>query len=274
MVKSYIRSFVFLGLFLTLLGANEATAQKAKKWKEVNHLSIVVNEEVDKSARFFLRDDRTFLLILSSFFEDALLINVKQAIVTSLNRAEINFEDDESTAITSENLQVQFLTNYTLDGSDLKFKLQNVDVRIIPRRHLIGEITEDEIFNHTPTYKRLMNQYQPESQAFQFLSQYDKPIDIVIAFGTWCAHCKKWVSKLMKAISDCKNDNLNCTYIGISRKFDQPREFLKKNKVKNIPSVIVFENGQEIGRIIGDPEVSMEADLVAILKGNYEVKEN
>ena len=78
----------------------------------------------------------------------------------------------------------------------------------------------------------------------------------------------------MKAISDCKNDNLNCTYIGISRKFDQPKEFLKKNKVKNIPSVIVFENGQEIGRITGDPEVSMEADLVAILKGNYEVKEN
>ena len=77
----------------------------------------------------------------------------------------------------------------------------------------------------------------------------------------------------MKSIASCKNSNINCTYFGISRKFDQPKEFLEQAKIKEVPTIIVEREGKEIGRNAGSPKVSMEDDLVAILRGIYTSEE-
>jgi thiol-disulfide isomerase/thioredoxin len=165
-------------------------------------------------------------------------------------------------------LQVQYLASFEQDESTLRINLEGMDVSVIPRPHLIGETTIDKILNHSPAYQHAMDMHQPSTGAFQFLSQYKKPTNIIIAFGTWCQHCKKIVPTIMKTISECNNSNLDCSFIGISKDFDQPAEFLRKNKVKTLPSVIVFQEGKEIGRITGNPKVSMEDDLVAILNGS------
>ena len=273
-MKLKLKTLTFILAACILLSLPSNSMAELKKWKEVNHLSIVINGEMENSARFYLNEDRTFFIILSSAFNDALVLNIKDGVITTLNRAEITFEDNEFTAITSEDMRLQYLSNYTQTGSALKINLVGMDVSIIPRPHLIGKATMDEILNHTSAYKRLMNKHEPNPDAIKFLSEYNKPVNITVAFGTWCSHCKQWVPRLMKSISECNNSNLNCTYFGISQKFDQPAEFLKKNKIKKIPTIIIHRGGQEIGRIIGTPKVSMEDDLVAILEGTYTSKTN
>jgi thiol-disulfide isomerase/thioredoxin len=261
-------------ILLTLICWSDAFAQNGKKWNLVSHLSIEIDGEVDKEARFYLSDDRLLLMILSSEFKDTLVVSVKERIVHALKGERLKYEDEEFVAWTSQNAQLQFLANYTQTKSHVNVNLAGKEVRIIAREHLVGQATLGEIQAHTPTYRRLAGIYEPNPEAVEFLSRYTEPVNILIVFGTWCPHCKDWVPKFMKSISNCDNPNLNCSYFGISRKFDQPKKFIQEEKITNLPTVIVQKEGKEIGRIIGTPNVSMEDDLTEILKGTYTGKQS
>ena len=271
-LNRHIFRFSIISVFiLGVLNPNQAYVQEAetKTWHEASHLSLEIDSLLDNSARFYLSKDRAFLLVLSNAFKDALVMNVREKVIYAFSKAEVRFEDSGSTAVTNEKIDVQSLGNYTQNKSNVSASLFGKEIRVVPRAHLIGQATLDELFLHTPAYRLLADQYKPNLEAVKFLSQYQEPVNFIVAFGTWCSHCKEWVPRLIKSVLDCNNPNLNCSFVGINRKFDQPKEFVENEKIKNIPTIIVHKNGKEIGRIVGTPKVSMEDDIAAILKGTY-----
>ncbi len=279
--KKWLYIPIAMVILLISIYPNQALSQKlpekakaAKNWNEVSHLSIMINGNMDNRARFYLREDRSAVLIQSLAFKNILVLDVKTGIVNTMDSKQIVFSDGKFTALVNENIPMTYIAKFTQNKSALDFVAGGKKISIVPRQHLVGEASVDEITKHTIAYKQLMNKYEPNREAIEFLSNYDKAVTITVAFGTWCGHCKKLVPTLMKSIFECNNSNLDCTYLGINRQFSQPAEFLKENAIKKIPTVIVQRGGLEIGRITGTPVVSMEVDLVAILKGNYSPKEN
>lgn len=278
--KKWLYLPIAMVILLVSIYPNLALSQKlpektkaAKNWNEVSHLSIMINGNMDNGARFYQREDRSAVLIQSSF-KNILVLDVKTGIVNILDSKQVVFSEGKFSALVNENIPMTYVAKFTQNKSALEFVAGGKKISVVPRQHLVGEASVDEITNHTIAYKQLMNNYEPNRDAIEFLSNYDKAVTITIAFGTWCPHCKKLVPTLMKSISECNNSNLDCTYLGINKQFSQPAEFLKNNAIKKIPTVIVQRGGLEIGRITGTPVVSMEVDLVAILKGNYSPKEN
>ena len=279
--KKWLYIPIALVISLISIYPNQALTQKlpekaktAKNWNEVSHLSIVINGNMDNRARFYLREDRTAVMIQSLAFKNILVLNVKTGIVNTIDSKQIVFSEGKFSVLVDENTPMTFITNFTQNKSALEFVVGDKKISVVPRQHLVGEASVDEITKHTVAYKQLMNNYEPNREAIEFLSNYDKAVTITIAFGTWCPHCKKLVPTLMKSISECNNSNLDCSYFGINKQFNQPAKFLKENAIKKIPTVIVHRGGLEIGRITGTPRDSMEEDIVAILKGNYSPKEN
>lgn len=269
---------LFLGIFITTAYSQENTPKTSpngtKNWHEVSHLNILVNDVTDKQARFYLSEDKGFLFILSPRFLEAIILNVKSGMVNSMTKDQITVKKDDFVAVTKEQVQARYLTKFEQTQAAISFMAENKNVKIVSRPHLVGQISPEEIMNHTVAYRQMKTQYQPSREAIEYLSSYEQPITLTVAFGTWCPHCKQLVPTLMKSLEECENSNLSCSYIGINKQFNQPADFFHKNVIKKIPTVIVRQGGIEIGRITGTPEVTMEDDLAAILKGTYAPKEH
>jgi hypothetical protein len=91
-------------------------------------------------------------------------------------------------------------------------------------------------------------------------------LGVLIVAGTWCGDTQIELPKMMRLLQKLAiNDSLIAIQL-VDRK-KQNRFFITKPMhVKAIPCFIFYKQGKEIGRIIEHPSVSIEADLLLILK--------
>jgi thiol-disulfide isomerase/thioredoxin len=112
--------------------------------------------------------------------------------------------------------------------------------------------------------------YTPDSATIQSLIGLLKGKKIDIFLGTWCGDSRREVPRMMKILTNAGVDQQQIKLIFVSNesnsyKQSPQHEELGKN-IKRVPTLIVYGEDKEIGRIIEYPVVSLEKDLLSILR--------
>ncbi len=142
---------------------------------------------------------------------------------------------------------------------------------ISPHQGPVGEIELEELYETAPTWRRRAGAYQPDAEAVAALAAYPEPVDVTVALGTWCGDSRNYVPKLLRALEAAANPNLRLELVAIGRGFGAPAEDILGQRLTNVPTVIVSQDGGEIGRIVETPAAAtIEADLAAILRRDGE----
>ncbi len=118
--------------------------------------------------------------------------------------------------------------------------------------------------------------YMPDIKIIESLKPILNDYTITVFMGTWCGDSKREVPRFLKIIELANFNMQNLEIIGL--RADAPYYKLGPNNeeaglgIHRVPTFIIKKNGQEINRIVESPKLSLEADLIAIIQGEYQAK--
>lgn len=90
-------------------------------------------------------------------------------------------------------------------------------------------------------------------------------LEIAIVLGTWCSDSRREFPRFYKILEKISYSFDYLTIIGVNRLKQAPNTHIGDLKIELVPTFIISINGQEIGRIIETPELSLEKDLLKII---------
>lgn len=151
--------------------------------------------------------------------------------------------------------------------------IQNTEITVEGKQPmLLGHCSIDAFLRvpynswFTTNYKN----YLVDSLAITELRPLLKKKRIDLFMGTWCGDSKREVPIMIKILEAAGFDTSLLSIVCVSNQTDQYKkcpqgEEIGKN-ILRIPTLIVYHKRKEMGRIIESPIVSIERDLIRILK--------
>lgn len=91
--------------------------------------------------------------------------------------------------------------------------------------------------------------YKPRPEVLNNLAAVKDSVQIVALIGTWCEDSHYIFPQLLKMLTQANYDMNNLTILGIDRPKVSITPLSKALGLKKTPTIIVFKNGKEVGRV-------------------------
>lgn len=117
------------------------------------------------------------------------------------------------------------------------------------------------------------NNYQPDTVTLQTLAPQLAAKRFEIFLGSWCGDSQREVPRMLKvlAAAGVKESQVQIVFVdnraGAYKK--SPGNEQQYKNIHRVPNLIVYNQQEEIGRIIETPVISIEKDLQQILQQHY-----
>ena len=114
-------------------------------------------------------------------------------------------------------------------------------------------------------------QYRVDSATCQFVAPLLRDKQITIFLGTWCGDSRREVPRILKILDCCGFPPQQLTLVMVSNQPDaykrSPGGEESGRKIQRVPTIIIEKANGEVGRIVEFPVVSLEKDMLSILRG-------
>ena len=130
---------------------------------------------------------------------------------------------------------------------------------------LVGASSREAILRHNPAWEGTVAAYQPLPEVIGRLRSLGREVRIEVFFGSWCSDCAAHLPAFFKILDLVDSPLLKVSYTGLPREREKRGAYAKDRVIERIPTIIVFVDGREEGRIVETPRKTLEEDLAAIL---------
>ncbi len=109
--------------------------------------------------------------------------------------------------------------------------------------------------------------YLPDDKVVKALSLINtKNISITIVMATWCSDSRREVPRLYRIFDEIGYPENQIIIINVNTEKLLADEDISKLQIERVPTIIVYKNKKETGRIVETPLKSLEKDLFELLK--------
>ncbi|MCL1126316.1 thioredoxin family protein [Shewanella surugensis] len=132
---------------------------------------------------------------------------------------------------------------------------------------LTGKLQPDTL-KELNEFKPFYSEYQTDNTILEPMRKLSQAVNIIVIIGTWCSDCHREVARFIRIIETLKlnnKHNIHVTYLGVDRLKQDPEKRAQHYTFTQIPTFIIKQDGQELGRIVESPTDSLEVDLVNML---------
>ena len=235
-------------------------------WKMASGYEVVLDPFVDVECHIFQSPDFQRLLLVAEKTDVAFLLDLKSHRVSTLPSSAV--VPQLNGLILPNGVSTSPAGIFVQKGADLSFKVGEGSVLISPRPPLVGEVTLKTILETKKEYAAAARAYTPGPEGLAALRDCRKSTEIVVFFGTWCPHCRKWMPAFLRTMELAGNPRLTVRYIAVDEELNNPHDEIWKYNAHVVPTFIVLRGGKELGRIRERPMKTIEQDLAEILINN------
>lgn len=107
--------------------------------------------------------------------------------------------------------------------------------------------------------------YQPEKEVLDSLAPLINGINITAVIGTWCGDSKLYVPQFYKVLDALGYPENKLTLIKVDEEKKAINASITHLNIMSVPTFIIYKQGEELGRIIESPHLTLERDLLNIL---------
>ena len=111
--------------------------------------------------------------------------------------------------------------------------------------------------------------FNVRTDAKEALEKNKDSVRLLVFIGTWCEDSHFILPKLYATCDAAGFPEKNITLIGVDRNKTTLGNLTETLNVKNVPTIIVFKNGKELGRVVEYGKYGMfDKDLAEIIVGS------
>lgn len=110
------------------------------------------------------------------------------------------------------------------------------------------------------------NNYHPDLPTIEALKPLLKRVKIKAVIGTWCGDSRRDVPQFYKILDLCDFNYKNLEMITVNREKKAPGNEQDGLGITHVPTFIFYKDGKEINRYVEFARVSLEKDILSILK--------
>ena len=178
-------------------------------------------------------------------------MKIKLFLVVFLSLAQINCNSNLTKKKKVNNKKI--VIPESLKGSDLE-----------GNEILLGEVNIDQLKEYT---KHWNSNYSANSDILAKIKPLIKKRDIVLIMGTWCEDSEREIPAFINILESINYDITKMRIIAVDEDKITPNSIEKDYELINIPTIIFYDNKNEINRIVEFPIKSIEEDMLDILSG-------
>ena len=132
---------------------------------------------------------------------------------------------------------------------------------------LIGEIQLEDLQQpaFTSWFEGNHKGYNPDPDVMEQLRPLMDDVSIMLFMGTWCHDSQREVPRLMKLLQLVEFNASNLRIISLSTNKTSPSGIEQVFNIKRTPTIVLFHEDTDIGRVVERPQTTLEQDMFAII---------
>lgn len=158
-------------------------------------------------------------------------------------------------------------------GASLVITTEGIERKSILQPPMIGHITLVNLFERFPMFSTKRDQYQPDEEILSEISALNPSLSLLCFIGTWHATCRNEVPKILRILDDVQLPDVSIVMIGVDRTLNDKAGMASFHEVDALPTLIILDQGVELGRISGKSEARIEKQVLQILQSSYSIQE-
>jgi thiol-disulfide isomerase/thioredoxin len=132
---------------------------------------------------------------------------------------------------------------------------------------LKGQITMNDLeIQESSKWFKTNAAYTPNGDMITLLKDQLPKYDMVVVMGTWCEDSQNLIPKLYTVLQQSGYPMVKLTMFGVDRSKDALNGEKAKYGIEKVPTIILYSEGKEIGRITETVQESIEADLAKLVR--------
>ncbi len=140
-----------------------------------------------------------------------------------------------------------FLSFYSFGQAQYQVLVEKTGEKTFKGLITRANLQEDTSFHW---YTDNLRAYTPNAQTITNLKKQVDSVELMVFMGTWCEDSQFIIPKFFSLISASAFPEQKITMFGVDRKKSTTSHLAEALNVTNVPTIIVFKNGKEIGRVV------------------------
>jgi len=231
-------------------------------FQRIGEYVLLVGGKEDKSAEIYQNSKVPAYLILSSALPSPVLLTPRAGTVETVKLMKVAKQKDGTVDLLAD-AALAPQGKFDIKGEAIAFTSEGKAVTMNPNPPLLGIKKNADLKQHNPEYARTAQSYNPNQATIAALKKEAQPVTVRVFFGSWCPHCRQHVPLLLKVEDLLGPSKIHFEYYGLPRDFKDPEA--QKQKIRGVPTAIVYVNGRETGRLETQDWAAPEVSLGKVL---------